>query len=59
MGTLATLHARISKLNIFLDIDGVLCPPSTVVRDGNAYCHVTRFETIMREFPEWKIVISS
>ena len=59
MGTLATLHARVNKLNIFLDIDGVLCPPSTVVRDGSAYCHVTRFETIMREFPEWKIVISS
>lgn len=61
MGTLAAtiLHARINKLNIFLDIDGVLCPPSTAVRDGSAYCHFTRFETIMREFPEWKIVISS
>ncbi|MDD5299431.1 MAG: HAD domain-containing protein [Gallionella sp.] len=46
-------------MNIFLDIDGVLCPPSMTARDGGAYCHFTRFETIMRDFQKWKIVISS
>ncbi|MDO8294306.1 MAG: HAD domain-containing protein [Gallionella sp.] len=46
-------------MNIFLDIDGVLFPPSMVACNGSAYCHAARFETIMREFPEWKIVISS
>lgn len=47
-------------MNIFLDIDGVLYPPPIMVAsEGCTYCHVARFETIMREFPEWKIVISS
>lgn len=48
---------------LFLDIDGVLHPaPNTAPmqsHDAGILCHVDRFESIMRDFPEWWIVISS
>jgi len=44
---------------IFLDIDGVLHPALPVGHEEGKFCHLERFETIMREYPEWKIVISS
>lgn len=46
---------------IFLDIDGVLHPE----HDGEAtpadqvFCHLPRFEAVMRDFPMVEIVISS
>jgi len=44
---------------LFLDIDGVLHPAPLQGRDAGILCHVNRFESIMRDFPEWRIVISS
>ncbi len=42
---------------IFLDFDGVLHPePCTL--DGE-FCHLPRFETILRDFPSVRVVISS
>lgn len=44
---------------LFLDIDGVLHPVSPFNRDVGVLCHLSRFEGVMRDFPEWGIVISS
>jgi hypothetical protein len=46
---------------LFLDFDGVLHPQhdDQMVPAELAFCHLPRFETIMREFPEIEIVISS
>jgi hypothetical protein len=46
---------------IFLDFDGVLHPQyeGQRVPDEIAFCHLPRFETVMREFPGVEIVISS
>jgi hypothetical protein len=44
---------------LFLDIDGVLHPAPLQGRDAGILCHVNRFESIMRDFPECSIVISS
>ncbi|MDO8990098.1 MAG: HAD domain-containing protein [Sideroxyarcus sp.] len=44
---------------LFLDFDGVLHPVSPFNRDVGVLCHLQRFEEVMRDFPEWKIVISS
>ena len=46
---------------IFLDFDGVLHPQfeGQMVPREIAFCHVPRFEAIMRDFPAVKIVISS
>ncbi len=44
---------------LFLDFDGVLHPASPFNRDAGALCHLERFESVMRDFPDWKIVISS
>lgn len=46
---------------LFLDFDGVLHPqyegePTPV---GEVFCHLPRFEAIMRDFPSVEIVISS
>jgi hypothetical protein len=46
---------------IFLDIDGVLHPetkgePTPAI---DVFCHLPRFEAVMREFPMVQIVISS
>ncbi len=46
---------------LFLDFDGVLHPqydgvPTPV---GEVFCHLSRFEEIMRDFPSVEIVISS
>lgn len=42
---------------IFLDFDGVLHPIPSVEND--MFCHLERFEIVLREFPFVKIVISS
>jgi hypothetical protein len=46
---------------IFLDFDGVLHPQydGQPVPDAVAFCHLPRFELVMREFPSVEIVISS
>lgn len=44
---------------IFLDIDGVLCPNCFVVGNSHEYCQTDRFELIMRDFPECRIIITS
>lgn len=44
---------------LFLDIDGVLHPVSPFNKDVGVFCHLQRFEVVMRDFPEWLIVISS
>jgi len=41
---------------VFLDIDGVL--RSTFLgHNCSEYCQIDRFETVMRGFPGWEIVI--
>jgi len=43
---------------VFLDIDGVL--RSTFLgHNCSEYCQIDRFETVMRGFPGWEIVISA
>lgn len=46
---------------VFLDFDGVLHPQyvGQPVPDAVVFCHLPRFETVMREFPGVEIVISS
>lgn len=46
-------------MNLFLDIDGVICPSFFSGRNCSARCQTARFEAIMRDYPEWNIVISS
>ncbi|MDZ4201911.1 MAG: HAD domain-containing protein [Gallionella sp.] len=43
---------------IFLDIYGVLCSP-IFIDDCSGYCQIERFEAVMRDYPDWEIVISS
>lgn len=44
---------------LFLDIDGVLHPTGPSNGDKGVLCHLHRFEAVMHDFPNWKIVISS
>lgn len=44
---------------LFLDFDGVLHPAPPYNRDMGVFCHLERFEAVMREFSDWEIVISS
>jgi len=46
---------------LFLDFDGVLHPQyeGQPVPADVAFCHLARFESVMRDFPEVEIVISS
>jgi hypothetical protein len=46
---------------LFLDFDGVLHPryENGPVPEDVAFCHLPRFEAVMRDFPEVQIVISS
>lgn len=46
---------------LFLDFDGVLHPQyeGQAVPDDVAFCHLPRFEAVMRDFPAVNIVISS
>lgn len=46
---------------LFLDFDGVLHPQyeDQPVPADVAFCHLARFESIMRDFPQVEIVISS
>ncbi len=46
---------------LFLDFDGVLHPQhdNEPTPTDQVFCHLPRFETVMREFPMVKIVISS
>jgi HAD domain in Swiss Army Knife RNA repair proteins len=46
---------------LFLDFDGVLHPQyeNQTVPVDVAFCHLARFEAVMREFPAVEIVISS
>jgi hypothetical protein len=46
---------------IFLDFDGVLHPEcdGSPVPEEMAFCHLQRFESVMRDFPAVEIVISS
>jgi hypothetical protein len=44
---------------LFLDFDGVLHPVSPFNKDVGVFCQLEQFESVMREFPLWKIVISS
>lgn len=44
---------------IFLDFDGVLHPASEDILADQVFCHLPRFEAIMRDFPLVEIVISS
>lgn len=46
---------------LFLDFDGVLHPEyeREPIPPDRAFCHLPRFETIMRDFPSVEIVISS
>ena len=46
-------------MNLFLDIEGVLCSSFFSGRNCSRRCQTERFEAIMRDFPLWKIVISS
>lgn len=46
-------------MNLFLDIDGVICPSFFSGRNCSTRCQTERFETIMRDYPEWNIVITS
>jgi hypothetical protein len=51
-----------TKIKIFfLDFDGVLHPQyeHEPVPTELAFCHLARFEAILREFPSVEIVISS
>jgi len=46
---------------LFLDFDGVLHPEydGRAVPGEMAFCHLPRFEAVMRDFPDVEIVISS
>lgn len=45
---------------IFLDFDGVLHPQNPFIPLGElAFCHLPRFENVVRDYPSIKIVISS
>ena len=46
---------------LFLDFDGVLHPEYSdrAVPDEIAFCHLPRFEAVLRDFPNVEIVISS
>lgn len=46
---------------LFLDFDGVLHPEHVgePTPPNKAFCHLDRFETVMRDFPDVEIVISS
>lgn len=46
---------------LFLDFDGVLHPQyeNQPVPVDVAFCHLTRFEQVMREFPDVEIIVSS
>ena len=46
---------------LFLDFDGVLHPEyhEICVPDDVAFCHLPRFEVIMREYPSVEIIIST
>ena len=46
---------------LFLDIDGVLHPEGEghLPNDGTDFCFLPRLETLLREFPHVRIVISS
>ena len=53
------MHERIL---LFLDFDGVLHPQyegQQQVPDEVAFCHLPRFEELLRDFPEVDVVISS
>lgn len=52
-----TFFAEIMLL--FLDIDGVLHPAPPYNREAGVLCHVTRFESIIRDFLNCQIVICS
>ncbi len=43
---------------LFLDFDGVL-HPEPCYSDSDLFCHRPLFESVMREFPDIEIVISS
>jgi len=49
------------RMILFLDFDGVLHPQheGQAVPADVAFCHLPRFEAVMREFPKVEIVISS
>lgn len=44
---------------VFLDFDGVLHPTPPHNRNTGVLSHLERFESVMRDFPSWNIVISS
>jgi hypothetical protein len=44
---------------VFLDFDGVLHPAPPHNRDVGVFCHLESFEMVMRDFPNFHIVISS
>lgn len=44
---------------LFIDIDGVLHPVPPHNHEVGVLCHMDRFESIMRDFPGCRIVISS
>ena len=58
-GILSVTQLKIMIL--FLDFDGVLHPQyeHEPVPTELAFCHLARFEAVMREFPSVKIVVSS
>lgn len=45
--------------NLLLDIDGVLHPTSPMKGDEEVLCHLHRFESVMHDYLDWKMVISS
>jgi len=55
--------ARTSRGNhqmlLFLDIDGVLHPAPPYNRETGVLSRLARFESVMRDFPGWNVVISS
>lgn len=46
---------------LFLDFDGVLHPEyeDQAVPEDVAFCHLPRFEAVLRDFPQVEVVISS
>jgi len=44
---------------LFLDIDGVLHPAPPYNRETGVLSRLARFESVMRDFPGWNVVISS
>ena len=44
---------------LFLDFDGVRHPAPPHNRETGVLSHLERFESVIRDFPDWSIVISS